>query len=105
MRAPGRFSLTLISRTNHRALEDIVVSIDLGDRATSVSATATGDRGPMHVPSNGLSAAGRRDEGATSGSVGGGTWEFDPHTHVSFRWFDSVIAADHFRPFDGHSPP
>ena len=78
----GRFSLTLTSRTNHRPLEDIVIFINLGAGATSVSATATGDRKLLGVPSGGLSSGGKRAEGVGEGGVGGGTWEFDPHTQV-----------------------
>ncbi|CAD6591025.1 MAG: hypothetical protein TREMPRED_005960 [Tremellales sp. Tagirdzhanova-0007] len=78
----GRFSLTLTPRLNHQALEDIIISINLGSGATSVSATATGDRRPIGVSANGLSAGGNRDDGAASGGVGGGSWEFDPHTQV-----------------------
>ena len=76
----GRFSLTLTSRTNHRPIEDIVVSIYLGKTASSVSATATGDKRPLGAV-GGAGGAGRKED--ADGWVGGGTWEFDPHTQVS----------------------
>jgi len=55
----------------------------MGAGATTVSATATGDRRPIGAPMNGLAAGGKRDDGPVMGNVGGGTWEFDPHTHVN----------------------
>ncbi|WWC69284.1 uncharacterized protein I206_103222 [Kwoniella pini CBS 10737] len=72
----GRFSLTLTSRLSSRPLEDIVISIYLGRGATSVSATAQGDRKPIGI---------RSDEGVADGHVGGGNWEFDPHTQI-MKW-------------------
>lgn len=77
----GKFSLTLASRTNHRPLEDVVVSINLGQGASSVSATATGDKRSAGMGSNGLS--GRSNDAVVEGHVGGGTWEFDPNASVS----------------------
>jgi AP-3 complex subunit mu len=76
---PGRFSLTLSSKIN-RVVEDIVVSIHLGAGASSVSATATGDRPPMSL--SGPTGAGKKDM-AAEGFAGGGNWEFDPHSRVS----------------------
>jgi hypothetical protein len=61
------------------------VTICLGAGATSVSATATGDKRPLGVAPAGLAPGGRKDEAAALGNVGGGTWEFDPHTQVSLR--------------------
>jgi AP-3 complex subunit mu len=70
----------ITSRITHHAVEDIVVSMDLGRGATSVSATATGDRRPLGS-SIGHGGAGRKDE-SSEGWVGGGTWEFDPNTQM-----------------------
>ena len=86
----GQFSLTLMSRTNQKPITDISISIDLGDSCASVSATASGDRkviGQAHGPGvAGMLSSGHgttsRDEGI-DGQVGGGVWEYDPHTHVS----------------------
>jgi AP-3 complex subunit mu len=78
----GRFSLTLSSKVN-RIVEDIVVSIHLGSGASSVSATATGDRPPMSM--GGPTGAGKRQDAAAEGFAGGGNWEFDPHSRVSYR--------------------
>jgi AP-3 complex subunit mu len=78
---PGRFSLTLSSKVN-RIVEDIVISIHLGSGATSASATATGDRPPMSM--GGPTGAGKRQDAAAEGFAGGGNWEFDPHSRVSF---------------------
>ncbi|WWC60961.1 uncharacterized protein I303_103538 [Kwoniella dejecticola CBS 10117] len=72
----GRFSITLSSRLSGRPLEDIVLSIYLGKGATAASATAQGDRKPIGV---------RTEESVADGHVGGGTWQFDPHTQV-FKW-------------------
>jgi AP-3 complex subunit mu len=79
----GQFALTLTSRTNHRPLDDVVVSIFLGEGVSSVSATATGDRKPMGFSSGPvpLSSKTRKDE-LSEGHAGGGSWEFDPHTQV-----------------------
>lgn len=80
MLTTGRFSLTLSSKVN-RVVEDIVVSIHLGAGATSVSATATGDRPPMSM--GGPTGAGKKDMTA-EGFAGGGNWEFDPHSRVRY---------------------
>ncbi|KAI9637856.1 adaptor complex subunit medium chain 3 [Dioszegia hungarica] len=85
----GKFSLTLTSRTNARPIEDIVISIHLGQGTSSVSATATGDKRMPGVNSGGLA---RREENAAEGGVGGGTWEFDPHTQV-LRWRLASLTA------------
>lgn len=77
----GRFSLTLSSKIN-RIVEDIVVSIHLGSGTSSVSATATGDRPPMSM--GGPTGAGKRQDAAAEGFAGGGNWEFDPHSRVSY---------------------
>jgi AP-3 complex subunit mu len=58
-----------------------VVSIHLGTGASSVSATATGDRPPMSM--GGPTGAGKRQDAAAEGFAGGGNWEFDPHSRVS----------------------
>src|SRR3954447_10795591 len=72
----GKFVITVSSRINARPIENIVLSLYLGDGTTGVSATATGEkRGPM----NG-GAGGRTDDAA--GAVGGGSWEWDPNTKV-----------------------
>lgn len=76
----ARFSVTVTSRTNHRSLEDIIISICLGKGATSVSATANGDRRPLGAPT-GPGGAGRKEE-SSDGWVGGGSWEFDPNSQV-----------------------
>jgi len=76
----GRFSLTLSSKIN-RVVEDIVISIHLGSGASSVSATATGDRPPMSMSRP--TGAGQRQDMAAEGFAGGGNWEFDPHSRVS----------------------
>lgn len=78
----GRFSLTLTSRSNRRPVEDIVISIYLGSGATSVSATATGDRRPLGMGGGALGAGVKRDESAAEGYQGGGSWDFDPLTQV-----------------------
>ncbi|ODN98475.1 AP-3 complex subunit mu [Cryptococcus wingfieldii CBS 7118] len=80
----GRFSLTLSSRVNSLPLENIVISIFLGKGATSVNATATGDRRPLH------SHVGKEEN--AEGFVGGGTWDFDPHTQV-LRWRISSLVT------------
>ncbi|KAK8869688.1 hypothetical protein IAR55_000256 [Kwoniella newhampshirensis] len=85
----GRFSLTLSSRTNARPLEDLAISIFLGKGTTSVSATATGDRKPL---SHGLGGHGVKEDGVGEGHVGGGTWEFDPHTQV-LKWSLSSLVS------------
>lgn len=88
--AIGKFSLTLTSRTNSRPIEDIIVSIHLGEGATSVSATATGDK-RMPGVANGSA---RRQEGVAEGGAGGGTWEFDPHNQV-LKWkLSSLVATE-----------
>ncbi|WVQ78401.1 hypothetical protein IAT38_000487 [Cryptococcus sp. DSM 104549] len=84
----GKFSLTLTPRLNARPLEDISFSIYLGKGATSVSATATGDRRPLHTHPG----KGGREDGVGEGYVGGGTWEFDPHTQV-LRWYLGSVAS------------
>lgn len=71
----GKFQLTLSSRCTARPIENIVVSIYLGEAATGVSATATGDS--RSVVSQGVGTNGGT---AAIGGVGGGTWEFDPNT-------------------------
>ncbi|WVO13977.1 hypothetical protein L204_101602 [Cryptococcus depauperatus] len=82
----GRFALTLIPRLTHLPLENIVVSISLGKGANSVSATATGDRRPLHIQVG-------RDETAV-GFVGGGTWDFDPLTQV-LKWsLGSLVSTE-----------
>ncbi|WWD16046.1 hypothetical protein CI109_100471 [Kwoniella shandongensis] len=85
----GRFSLTLSSRLNTRPLEDVVVSIYLGKGATSVSATPTGDRKPLN---HGLGGHGLKEDGVGEGHVGGGTWEFDPHTQI-LKWSLSSLVS------------
>lgn len=67
----GKFALTLSSRVPHTSVEKIIVSIYLGDTATSVSATAstTGDR------------------------RAGSSWEFDPNTKV-LKWMVDSISAN-----------
>ncbi|WWC89889.1 uncharacterized protein L201_004818 [Kwoniella dendrophila CBS 6074] len=81
----GRFSLTLSSTLPSRPLEDIVISIYLGKGATSVSATAQGDRKPIGI---------RSEEGIADGHVGGGNWEFDPHTQV-LKWkLSSLVSTE-----------
>ncbi|RSH93999.1 hypothetical protein EHS25_006652 [Saitozyma podzolica] len=64
----GKFSLTLASRSS-RPLEDITVTICLGAGATSVSATATGDKRPLGVAPAGLAPGGRKDEAAALGNI------------------------------------
>ncbi|WRT67265.1 uncharacterized protein IL334_004232 [Kwoniella shivajii] len=81
----GRFSLTLTSRVSSKPLEDITISIYLGKGATSVSATAQGDRKPLGT---------RNEEGAANGYVGGGNWEFDPHSQI-LRWtITSLVSTE-----------
>lgn len=70
----GKFQLTLSSRCQGRPVENIVVSIYLGEAATGVSATATGDSRSVVAQGANGGAAG------AIGGVGGGTWEFDPNT-------------------------
>ena len=77
----GRFSLTLSSKIN-RIVEDIVISIHLGSGTSSVSATATGDRPPMSM--GGPTGAGKRQDASAEGFAGGGNWEFDPRSRVSW---------------------
>lgn len=71
--------MTLSSKIN-RVVEDIVVSIYLGATASSVSATATGDRHPMTMGQP--LGAGKREGQAAEGFAGGGSWEYDPHARV-----------------------
>ena len=93
----GKFSLVLTSGSNHRPIEDIIISINLGQGTTGVSATATGDRRPPGV-SSGLSGGAR--PGGLSGNrndmidgfADGGTWEYDPHTQV-LRWCISSLTV------------
>ncbi|WWD10014.1 hypothetical protein V865_008147 [Kwoniella europaea PYCC6329] len=81
----GRFSITLSSRLNSRPLEDIVISIYLGKGATSVCATAQGERKPL---------GSRSEEGAAEGFVAGGNWEFDPHTQI-LKWkLSSLVSTE-----------
>ena len=82
--------LTLTSRSSQRVVEDIVISIYLGKGATSVSATASGDRRPMGM-SSGPGGAGRKDE--SDGWVGGGSWEFDPHSRI-MKWTVSLLTSN-----------
>lgn len=71
-------------------VEDIVVSIHLGAGASSVSATATGDRPPMSL--SGPTGAGKKDM-AAEGFAGGGNWEFDPHSRVSHSVLSGASSA------------
>ncbi|ORX40010.1 putative adaptor complex subunit medium chain 3 [Kockovaella imperatae] len=91
----GQFSLTLTSRTNHRPIQDIVVSIFLGYGTNGVSATATGDKraggGDAHGP--GAPVLGTKSE-VGDGYVGGGTWEFDPHTQVMKWTISSLVSTE-----------
>ncbi|WOO77123.1 AP-3 complex subunit mu-1 [Vanrija pseudolonga] len=80
----GRFSLTLTSRMNAHPLEHITVSIFLGASTTSVSATATGEKPPLHTG----------ESSAPAGRVGGGTYEFDPNTHVLKWHLASLVASE-----------
>ncbi|KGB79746.2 AP-3 complex subunit mu [Cryptococcus deuterogattii R265] len=82
----GRFTLTLSSRLNTRPLEDINVSIFLGQGATSVSANASGERRPLHIQIG-------KDETA-EGFVGGGNWEFDPHTQIVKWHLASLVSTE-----------
>ena len=68
----GKFSLSLTSRVTTRPIENIVISLYLGDNVHHVSATPSGD-------SRGI---GNGNAGAVLGCVGGGTWEFDPKRKV-----------------------
>lgn len=93
----GKFSLTLTSRLN-RPTEDISISIYLGAGAASVSATATGDKrftGAASGATGGIGGIGiGGKEEIPQGGVGGGTWEFDPHTQI-MRWkLSSMIASE-----------
>lgn len=85
----GKFTLSLASRTHSRPLENIIISIYLGDSTTYVSATASGD-------SRGLISGGGGGGGLANpqiGCVGGGTWEFDPNTKV-LKWSISSLTAN-----------
>ncbi|OXG85862.1 AP-3 complex subunit mu [Cryptococcus neoformans Gb118] len=82
----GRFTLTLSSRLNTRPLEDINVSIFLGKGATSVNANASGERRPLHTQIG--------KEEAAEGFVGGGNWEFDPHTQILKWHLASLVSTE-----------
>ncbi|KAE8541076.1 hypothetical protein D1P53_002430 [Cryptococcus gattii VGV] len=82
----GRFTLTLSSRLNTRPLEDINVSIFLGKGATSVSANASGERRPLHTQIG--------KEETAEGFVGGGNWEFDPHTQIVKWHLASLVSTE-----------
>jgi hypothetical protein len=69
-----------------------VVSINLGSGASSVSATATGDRPPMSM--GGPTGAGKRQDAAAEGFAGGGNWEFDPHSRVSVCFLSMGLAKN-----------
>lgn len=60
-----------------------MISINLGQGASSVNASVSGDRRPMGM-GGGTTSGGliKKDEGG-DGWVGGGVWEFDPNTKVS----------------------
>lgn len=74
----GKFSLSLTSRVTSRPVENIIVSVYLGDNVAHVSATPSGD-------SRGLGSGNAGGTGAVLGCVGGGTWEFDPNKRVRCR--------------------
>ncbi|KAI5448830.1 hypothetical protein NCC49_006334 [Naganishia albida] len=78
----GKFSLSLTSRVTTRPIENIVISLYLGDNVHHVSATPSGD-------SRGL---GNGNAGAVLGCVGGGTWEFDPNRKV-LKWIISALTS------------
>lgn len=61
------------------------MSIFLGSSTVSVSATPSGDRPPLgHTV----------QEGVYDGRVGGGTFEFDPHTQI-LRWkLSSLLSTE-----------
>lgn len=82
----GRFTLTLSSRLNSRPLENINVSIFLGEGATSVSANASGERRPLHTQIG--------KEETAEGFVGGGNWEFDPHTQIVKWHLASLVSTE-----------
>jgi len=75
----GKFNLTLSSSTHARPLENIVITIELGEGATSVSATASGDSRGI------LPGGGGKNPNFPVGGQGGGNWDFDPLKGV-LRW-------------------
>ena len=77
-----------MSKMSNRPLEDVVIEIFLGEGTHSASATVTGDKRPIGMSGPALGAA---KSDMSSGFVGGGTWEFDPHTHVSVDSKDGVV--------------
>ncbi|WVR05293.1 hypothetical protein IAU60_002306 [Kwoniella sp. DSM 27419] len=81
----GKLSLTLTPRLSHRPLEDVTISIFLGKGASTVSATANGDRRPLGT---------RIEEGVADGHVGGGNWEFDPHTQILTWTLSSLVSTE-----------
>lgn len=74
----GKFTLSLTSRVASRPVENIIISLYLGDNVAHVSATPSGD-------SRGLGSGNVGGAGAVLGCVGGGTWEFDPNKRVRCR--------------------
>lgn len=86
----GKFILTVKPRINARPIENIVLTLYLGEGTTSVSATATGEkRGPA---TSGSGAAGRGDD--ATGGVGGGSWEFDPNTKLLKWTISSMVMSE-----------
>lgn len=82
----GKFNLTLSSNTHGRPLENVVISIQLGSDATSVSATASGDN-------RGILPGGGKNPNYPVGALGGGTWDFDPNKGV-LRWMIGALTAN-----------
>ncbi|GHJ86856.1 hypothetical protein NliqN6_3258 [Naganishia liquefaciens] len=83
--AGGKFSLSLTSRITARPIENIVISLYLGDNVGHVSATPSGD-------SRGLGTGNAGGPGAVLGCVGGGTWEFDPNKKI-LKWVISALTS------------
>ncbi|KAJ9119511.1 hypothetical protein QFC22_003219 [Naganishia vaughanmartiniae] len=79
----GKFTLNLSSRVTTRPIENIIISIYLGENVNHVSATPSGD-------SRGI---GNGNTGSTVlGCVGGGTWEFDPNRKI-LKWLISSLTS------------
>lgn len=81
----GKFSLSLTSRVTARPIENIIISLYLGDNVNHVSATPSGD-------SRGIGSGNAGGSASVLGCVGGGTWEFDPNRRV--RMPSKLIGQD-----------
>jgi hypothetical protein len=79
--------LTLSSNTHARPIENLVVTISLGEETTSVSATASGDSRGL------LPGGGGKNPAFPVGGQGGGNWDFDPLRKV-LRWSIGELAGN-----------